>query len=244
MTKRIYILGDTHASSETITRALREAETHKCDIIFQVGDFGHFPQIDNGWWLDFVDERAKFFKIPVYAIAGNHDDAWDWKRIIEETPKDGDGFAEISPFLRLAPRLHAWKWNNRQFVSAMGGYSIDKHLRIIGRDWWPEEVLNPWEVDDFNFPKADILITHDAPEDSPWERRIAPIPESYAHQKIISEIIRHCRPRKHFHGHMHMRLDWMKRIGDTVTEVHSMNCNYAPGTAGILDLDDLSFRRL
>lgn len=96
-----------------------------------------------------------------------------------------------------------------EFFFYRGAYSIDRHYRTIGIDWWQEEQLG---IEDFmkareiyRYAKPDVVLTHDCPES------IAPLllpPGSHIYQNTtgwaLQELLNIHRPKLWVHGHYHV----------------------------------------
>lgn len=95
------------------------------------------------------------------------------------------------------------------FFFYRGAYSIDRHYRTIGIDWWPEEQLG---IEDFmkarelyREAKPDIMLTHDCPES------ISPLllpPGAHVYQNTtgwaLEELFRIHQPKMWIFGHYHL----------------------------------------
>lgn len=113
-------------------------KTHKGTSI-QVGDFGFKPH--HLWHHVNVDAKKHQINF------GNHDDY----SFINYSHSLGDfSYAEES-----------------ELMTIRGAFSIDRHIRTEGLDWWKEEEMNYKEmqkaVDFYLEKKPKIVISHDAP---------------------------------------------------------------------------------
>ncbi len=104
----------------------------------QIGDFGFKSQ--HNWHLNNVDNSSH--KI----LFGNHDDY---------------------NFLGYPHSLGDYKQIGSAFF-IRGAFSIDKHLRTEGIDWFPNEELSYWQmqmaIDEYEKNKPSIVISHDCPQ--------------------------------------------------------------------------------
>lgn len=140
------LIGDVHGKY----RQYREIIRDKRDTI-QLGDMGvGFKKISaapDAWeWLPNPPYDAMFAGNHRF-IRGNHDNPQVCARHNQWIP---DGTVE----------------NDVMFIG--GGLSIDKHLRLEGYSWWPDEELSQaeWEpvVDKYLAVKPRIMLTHECPE--------------------------------------------------------------------------------
>lgn len=93
-----------------------------------------------------------------------------------------------------------------------GACSVDRHSRISGRDWWPEEELTIDAfgkiMDDYEEKKPDILASHDCPEfltgylggsvNGAYKNRT---------QQALDSIVYIHPPKIHVFGHHHKHFD-------------------------------------
>lgn len=279
---RVMILGDTHGDIKDTVRVIHEAGKRKISHIFQVGDFGIWTHFADGQeFLDEVQEACRQNNLTMYAIGGNHEN-WDhWNWFVENMPTH-KGFGMVRSRVLLAPKAHEFRMAGKQFVVAGGAVSIDKASRLeserVRRDpmtgrvtragtgsrtlWWPNEELTDQDVVRIqqNFPKADILLTHDCSNYTHFQHRLKPDADSERHRHRIDTVIRAVAPKVHFHGHMHTRYEWENTLshGDSafnnepwtgpVTKTYGLEAN--PGAMwggatgdwwGVLETDTLEF---
>ena len=227
---RIGIVGDTHGDVRDATAVLNEMGKRKITHVFVVGDFGLWTHFADGHtFLDTVNQVAEANRLSVFAVGGNHEN-WDhWNWFIDNMPTH-KGFAMIRRRVLLAPKAHHFTLAGKQFVIAGGAVSIDKASRLekekghymdeTGRVkragtgprtlWWPNEELTDQDVVRIqkDFPKADILLTHDCSNYTHFQGRLKPDADSERHRRRIDDVIRAVEPKVHFHGHMHTKYVW------------------------------------
>jgi Icc-related predicted phosphoesterase len=284
---RIGIVGDTHGDEKDITNVLNEMGSRKISHVFVVGDFGLWTHFADGHtFLDTVNQVAEANNLTVFAVGGNHEnwDHWEWFCKNMPTHK---GFAMVRRRVLLAPKVHEFTLANRQFVVAGGAVSIDKASRLedergyfdswTGRRkggtgprtlWWPNEILSNEDMEKvksmtFANPYVDVLLTHDCSNFTHFQGRLKPDAASQDHRHKIDDVIRHVKPKVHFHGHMHTRYEWENSLshGDSafrnepwdgpLTMTYGLEANpnaqkySGSGNTGdwwgILETDDLSF---
>lgn len=159
------------------------------------------------------------------------------------------GWAYARTHLLLSPKVHDFRWGNKQFVVAGGAVSIDKEYRLEyerakGKKVWSKnEQLTDAQVNQIKSLRfahgkpVDYLLTHDCSNRTPWENRLKPDIDSQIHRQRIDEVLGAVKPRFHFHGHMHERYDWQNRVGgDDWTQTYGLECNSDLWSWGVLDL--------
>lgn len=274
---RIGIVGDIHGETKDGINVLNEMGKRKITHVFVVGDFGLWTHFADGHeFLDGLDRAAEGNGLSVFAVGGNHEN-WDhWNWFVENMPTH-KGFAMVRRRVLLAPKAHEFRLAGKQFVVAGGAVSIDRDWRrerergmydrfsnrtVRGTGartlWWPNEELTDEDVNriESRFPKADILLTHDCSNYTPFEGRLKPDEASEIHRKRIDRVLRAVSPSVHFHGHMHTKYDWTNTLGSGMfgsepefsIRTYGLECNPEAMWArtdgdwwGILETDDLSF---
>jgi hypothetical protein len=135
---RLFVAGDTHGATEFITDYLypKAAALH-ADAIVQCGDFGfweHFP--DGIDFLDEVQETGHRYRIPLYALHGNHDN-WSTVMANHGHTRDEDWFVRVREHIRYIPQGHIWTWAGYRMRAFGGAYSVDKLYRLdVERSRW------------------------------------------------------------------------------------------------------------
>ena len=135
--EKIIVLGDIHGNFSWLNKFIAQENP---DIILQCGDMGYYPT----WslYIEIVSPNTK-----IYWCDGNHEDYNAINKLLQTNPR---GPIEIQPNVFYMPRGEVLKLsNNRNVLFAGGAYSIDKHLRIEGVSWFPEEILTEKEI--FNY---------------------------------------------------------------------------------------------
>lgn len=263
------LVGDTHGDFRNVK--------HKIDLAKQVGDIQRIVVLgDFGlWWgyealhyIDGINDYAERNNIQVFAIPGNHENYKWWNAAVEGAPAKSQGWAYLRTNVLLSPRVHEFRWGNRQFVVAGGAVSIDKDYRLEyqrrkGKPIWsPDEQLSDEEVErvrqiGFELSGAgrpvDYLLTHDCSENTPWKNRLKPDHDSVIHRRRIDQVLKHLKPKHHFHGHMHEKYDWVNEYTygysafanepwtGPSTKTFGLECNSDTWSWGVLDLSEDKF---
>lgn len=171
------ILGDLHGEIQIAEKLCQANPLH---TVVQLGDIGiGFEGVKNQ--IEKLPSNFRFF-------AGNHDN-----RFVQGMPPSYLGhFGE-----------HVID-GQRVFVVS-GANSIDKSIRVEGRDWWVYEELSYIEskacLDAWESSSAEILITHDCPQF---------ICENYflvydrsSTRMLLNSMYDIRAPKQHFFGHWH-----------------------------------------
>lgn len=154
----IYILGDVHAQFKYLSdNFIRKFSP---DILLCCGDFGY-------WWNDSVhkfyhDYLLKNENCKIYFCDGNHERHDLLKNLV--TKNGWENPIEIKKNLFYCPRGSSLILPNGKSVLFFGGAdSIDKHIRVIGINWFHEENITQSDIDRIKDSKYDIVISHTCP---------------------------------------------------------------------------------
>ena len=175
---KVTFVGDIHGRFDGIDQAIK---TENSDIIIQCGDFGIWPN-------EYKSVKITNKNVPVYFCRGNH----EYHDLLDTYPqfnisnlKTSDRF--VRPYLKEQRTLSSRKINNlldinfkfgdniylcdngsilnlngKNILFIGGAESIDKSFRIMGKSWWPQELLRRDEIDhilDIEEP-IDIIVSH------------------------------------------------------------------------------------
>ena len=156
--------------------------------------------------LPLAEELEKRDLIFVFAD-GNHDN----HAALRVIPAGLDGFVEVQPRLFWAPRGHRWNWSGIDFAAFGGAYSIDRDIRVEGRDVWTAlEEPTIGEADRLGWDKVDVLLTHDVPEGVPLDFGMSlpgHIVRAANQTRILLKlVVDQVHPQIVFSGHHHQRV--------------------------------------
>lgn len=162
--------GDWHGDLFFVIRVIRELVSQGKTTIYQLGDFGLFPEYSGRGYLDGVARICNESGIRLVVVPGNHD---DYDRIATMMP-DAEGWLKLSNSLYrnifFAPRGHTWMESGYRFAALGGAGSVDRLLRQEGISWWPGERITDSDclmlvdnVRNRDWDRVDFLLTHDAP---------------------------------------------------------------------------------
>lgn len=212
---KILFAGDSHGSRSVINAALDLAKDLSCDKIFQVGDFGFWPQSERGnVFLTYCDERMRQVGIPFYFLAGNHEDWNNLDYVYTTYRTDEDGFYQYGA-MNIAPRVHAWEWGGMHFANMSGAFSIDRKFRTKNLDWFEQEMPTYQDAEHLmellsekQIGSVDVMLAHDAPVNM---YQLLGFPEqvfvhalAFQAQEIADYAVREIAPSVYIHGHWHM----------------------------------------
>lgn len=259
---KVVFAGDTHGSLISVKNKVDAAVRHGSQRVLVLGDFGLWWGFEGVKFLDAVNDYARANNVQVFAIPGNHECHELWDHLVEGAREAGataHGWAYVRTHVLLSPKVHAFKWGNKNFVVAGGAVSIDKEYRLdYERDkgkkiWSPNEQLTDDDVKSVaeligrGSMSIDYLLTHDCSDATPWKYRLKPDLDSQIHRQRIDRVLKMVRPKVHFHGHMHERYEWDNLTGPNYgdvthwTKTFGLECNDDADSWGILDLETDTF---
>jgi hypothetical protein len=211
----VMVVGDVHGDVGWIKRLLERARDLGIDTILSVGDWGIGPFSGDRGGAPFerkVERIAKKNGVTVFVVPGNHEN-YD---TIGRLESRSDGWSELSPNVRVAPRGHRWRWAGVRFGALGGAFSVDWRLRKAGRDWWPDlEEVQREDVEWLGDDPLDVLVTHDVPAGipvgpgglfQPYPLPEADVARAQVSRDLLLEAVRRTRPEAVFCGHWHHRL--------------------------------------
>lgn len=83
--QRILLVGDLHMNTRAALQVIDHAQAVDACLILQVGDFGFWPQANNGAGLEYlrdVDQRLALADLELWFVPGNHED-WPEEEVSE-----------------------------------------------------------------------------------------------------------------------------------------------------------------
>ena len=147
---KILVLGDIHNEFGRLNDILHKKRP---DLIISCGDFGYWPKWVGGDKI----ERINTHGAKLLFCDGNHEDHWS----LRDRKQD-----ELAPNIIYMPRGSTYELDDGRTILFMGGaHSIDKNLRTVGWDWFPEEIITQKDMQNLPEKKIDIFITHTCPEE-------------------------------------------------------------------------------
>jgi Icc-related predicted phosphoesterase len=148
----IVFIGDLHAEFTHLKKMLENIPRNA--TLIQIGDFGFWDQYRKLW--ETVWPTLGFDK-PMYAIDGNHE-FFPILRGIEE-------ITEVWPGVTYIPRGTVLDIEEVKMGFIGGAASIDYKSRMLGIDWFTEEVISPADYEKMigAAEYLDLLVTHTPP---------------------------------------------------------------------------------
>lgn len=199
----ILVLGDTHVDLNNVKLWLEYCVNHGIKTIFQVGDFGHYPNIpDLAFFIKAVSDYATELGVTIYFVHGNHDNIQDL------TYNYGGGLTveEIAPSIFWTPTGVPFELEGVRMMAVGGAWSIDGWKNIPNVDYFPEETLTYADVHKAcSTSRIEVLFCHDCP--SSVDLNIDMHDEASNNRENLQVIVDEVCPKILFHGHYHFRHD-------------------------------------
>lgn len=219
--------GDWHANTEWARRMIGYSKKHGAEVIIHLGDFGwRFQQS----FVAEVQQSLRRTGLRLYFIDGNHEDFPK----LQSFSLTGDGTRKLAPNLFHLPRGHRFTVHGLRMLACGGGVSVDKHRRVPGQSWWPDEQITAADIAACeNGGAADVLLTHDCPAgvDIPHLEKTSPyfppeaLRESALHRTKLLAIAAATRPALLFHGHYHRAYTARVNLGWGPMRVEGLDCD-------------------
>jgi len=210
---KIMVAGDLHGLWGPLNTLIDKKAP---EIILQCGDFG--------WWPRFHKKRSsssqeyglkdklwdqyglKPQKTKIYFCPGNHED-WD------DLLLKGETSCEIMPNVFYMPRGTLFTLPDNRIVLFMGGGdSIDKNYRVMGRDWFPQELIpysEFYKLQERKVNKIDIVISHTCPLEfvpTLYKNNVFKTNFHDSSQEVLSAILQEYKPSLWYFGHFHANI--------------------------------------
>lgn len=250
---KIVIAGDWHGCTDHAVAVVNAAHEKGINTILHVGDLGVFwPKWDVNTNLGYTPQRGRGFTgelcravaetgVEFRFLDGNHDN----HDFLDEI-RDGSHEAVEIDGLIYQPRGSRLKLGGRALGFFGGAGSIDKHMRLVGRDWWAQEQITEEDVVALGDAPLDVLLAHEVPDGVTVTSGLV-LPADLELEMGISRLrlrraVEATRPRLVFSGHWHQRRSEPLHPGESEDPARCevLDRERAPGNAVVLDTDDLS----
>lgn len=199
MLKNIIITGDIHNDFGKLNTLINKK---KPEFVICCGDFGYWEPFARKIGQKGALRSVKEIK-PGYTkilwCDGNHEHFDS----LEKRKSD-----EVAPNVFYMSRGSTFTLPDRRVIMFMGGgYSIDKHYRIQGRDWFPQETISYKDMMNLPDIKVDIFITHTCSTNI--------LPEMLKHNelkhtdpsnKALTQLWEKYKPSLWYFGHWHVNV--------------------------------------
>jgi len=214
--KKALILGDVHGDRAFLDLAIKAAKKAECGAVFQLGDFGYWP--DYRTYLDdegaivmikkgdtvigMVEELPYIvsdYDFPVYFVDGNHEHHPSLRQFT-------DPVTEVKRNLFYVARGTLLQIGRRGVLCLGGAYSIDRLVRVKYESWFPEEVISNADLEaamNIDSRKVQVILTHDCPFLLQDIRANSIHTEGMANRAQLDALLGRHRPRWWFFGHYH-----------------------------------------
>jgi len=225
--KKALILGDVHGDRAFLDLAIEAAMKAECGAVFQLGDFGYWPNHrlfrddENGivmikkgdTVIGMVEELPHViddYDFPVYFVDGNHE-------YHPGLQKYEEWVTEIRKNLFYIKRGALLEVGKRNVLCLGGAYSMDRLSRVKNESWFPEEVVSNADVEaSMNIDKTiHVVMTHDCPFLLQDISSNSIHTEGMANRAQLDALLGRHRPRWWFFGHYHRW--YMRTLGLTTT---------------------------
>jgi Icc-related predicted phosphoesterase len=191
----LIITGDIHGEFGRLNTFINKK---KPDNLIICGDFAYYFFLDE----DNTD-KIKPHNTKIYWLPGNHE---NWDMIEEKHGRRGDSPVEIEKNIFYCPIGSATNIEGHEIMFIGGADSYDKQYRILGRDWWQQELLNQQDLDYIlqKNIKPDIICSHTCPKSFNVEDTFEYTDKINDPSRIVLDmILKELKPKFWFFGHWH-----------------------------------------
>ena len=241
---RLLLVGDSHANARWwADTVVSTAQRSGAERIIQLGDFGYWPRHSTGRsFLATVASGVERAGIPVDFIDGNHEDHGVLQRRATAP-------YEVAPGVRHLPRGHRLEHGGVHFLALGGAHSVDRNVRTVGVDWFPDETLDLGDLERAETGAAvDVLLAHDtfSGYDLPTTLPAEKIPSwltrefaaSRAHRELVRSVVDAVHPQLVVHGHYHSRYSRQLRLDGHAVRVEGLDRDGSTGAFLAIDVAD------
>ena len=200
----IGFIGDIHGRWDDLYRDVQLLTDAGAEMLIQVGDFGCWHP-DKHMSVAYTWDDLKL-AVPVHWIDGNHEDFPFLQSMVEWDLPEPQPVAENLIYI---PRGTILELGGLRFGFLGGAASVDRMQRILGRDWFPEELPSYAEAMRLaNGPGTlDVMVCHDCPEEAADPLvRIKDDPQSNGNRLMLQTLVEALQPTYFCFGHYHQWL--------------------------------------
>jgi Icc-related predicted phosphoesterase len=184
------IVGDVHNEFGVLNALITRK---KPDRLIACGDFGYWPNVNSTKKLSEIKLQSTK---EIRWCDGNHEDHW----ALRDRTTD-----ELESGIIYMPRGSVYTLEDGRNVMFMGGAdSIDKYMRKVGYNWFPEEIITQSDLNDLPDVEIDIMITHTCPSELVSQLLLQYPEKGYEPSNYaLSVLWNHYKPSLWFFGHWH-----------------------------------------
>lgn len=211
------ILGDIHGHWRSANALVRYIQRGRItyDEIIQVGDMGFWPGFIEPWSWD-PGCRARW-------VDGNHEHFTRLHARDQNFGLSPEEFRTHTWPVQWSRFLERWEYQPRGTIEdgilfIGGAYSIDRHRRTLGVDWFREEMISRedeetvWDaIDNYGAANIHTVITHDCPKRFKVLDAVKARNGSIAkdidcpNRRFLDAVFDVVQPERWFFGHYHIR---------------------------------------
>jgi predicted phosphodiesterase len=217
-----YITGDTHGDYRQIAYSVKQKKLNKADRLFVCGDFSFIWEQACSKYFAREEERIDGLSSlgpEILFIDGNHE---NFNRLLEfpEINLYGGKVGQIRNNIFHLKRGYVYTIDGKKIFTMGGGISIDKHRRVAGLSWWPQEMHTKAEQDfaidnlEKNKWQVDFVLSHTSPLQAEpliqeamayadWEYGIFKLDALQAEGKFLTEVCNKLDFKEWHFGHFH-----------------------------------------
>lgn len=239
--ERVAVCGDWHNNIGWVRRIARALPILAPEIttLIQLGDWGMKPSVVDAEFMDTDIDT-------VLVCLGNHE---NWGQITPVLAAHPGASVRVSGMTWLLARPARLTIGGRSVLSLAGAASVDRHSRIEGLTWFPEEAITDEHVAEaVAGAPTDVMVTHESPagtpvravremlRTNPWGFPDEALAASAASRARVTEVWDAVNPELLLHGHMHVPGGGATADGRRVA---SMGRDVQQGSLGFLDMRTL-----
>lgn len=225
--QRIAFAGDWHANTRWACTMIEHAKDLGAECIVHLGDYGMRYARD---FRQSIQRALYRTGLNLYFLDGNHE---DFARLYD-FPLTADGTRKVSARVFHLPRGHRFTWGGLRFLACGGAVSVDRHRRVEGTSWWPEEQVTAADIARCEEGGlTDVLLSHDCPTgiDIPHLDKTSgffpaeALRVSETHRAKLLAIAAATKPKLIFHGHYHRAYTARVNLGWGPVRVQGLDCD-------------------
>jgi len=191
MEAEVLVVGDTHGDFTNLNKVIEEFTPH---LVLSTGDFGCWDIKGMGAAILPRGSRVVF-------VDGNHENH-EVLRQLRRTVHNQKKPIFVIPQVYYAPRGTILSVNGKSILMMGGADSVDKAMRIEGRDWFPDEQITSHDINSVPKCKIDVIISHCAPPFVEDAMELEPIGKGQS-STMLEFLFDAFKPKKWFFGHYH-----------------------------------------